>query len=175
LGGRGHELRSTLSDKPYGVVTLHRASNVDVPATLRGIARALEVIAEDLPLVFPMHPRTKARCTDAGITFSDRVRITPPLSYMEFLSLWRGADVVLTDSGGVQEETTALGVRCVTLRDNTERPVTLSEGSNRLAGVDPQAIIEVTRASRAEPPSTLRPRFWDGKAAERITRVLANA
>jgi UDP-N-acetylglucosamine 2-epimerase (non-hydrolysing) len=174
-GGRGHEVRRSFAGRPYGVVTMHRASNVDVPETLRGIAKALQCIAEDLPLVFPMHPRTKARCADAGVTFGDRIRMMPPLSYMEFLALWRGADVVLTDSGGVQEETTALGVRCVTLRENTERPVTLSEGTNRLAGVDPEAIVAVTRASRAEPPSRRRPRFWDGKAAERISQILARA
>jgi UDP-N-acetylglucosamine 2-epimerase (non-hydrolysing) len=171
-GGRGREIREQFGRRPYGVVTLHRPANVDDSVTLAGIVEALKEIARDLPLVFPMHPRTRARCSAAGIDVGPDIRTLPPLSYMEFLALWRDADVVLTDSGGVQEESTALGVRCVTLRETTERPVTLDEGTNRLAGTKPQGIVAATRASRSQPPSMRRPRYWDGAAAERILEIL---
>ena len=173
-GGRGLELRESFGARPYGVVTLHRPGNVDDAETLTGIMGALRTIARELPLVLPMHPRTRARCDACGIGPGPDIRVTPPLSYMEFLALWRDAEVVLTDSGGVQEECTALGVRCVTLRDNTERPVTLSDGTNILAGTTPQGIIEATRRSRSTPPSARRPPCWDGRAAERIAAVLAD-
>lgn len=172
-GGRGLALREALGARPYGVVTLHRPGNVDDAATLAAIVGALRTIAEDLPLVLPMHPRTRARCVACGIELGPDIRVTSPLSYLEFLALWRDAEVVLTDSGGVQEESTALGVRCVTLRDNTERPVTISDGTNILAGTEPRGIIEATRLSRSRPPSPRRPPCWDGRAAERIAGVLA--
>jgi len=166
------ELRRELQGRPYGVVTLHRPSNVDVEPTLRGLVGALRTIARDLPLVFPMHPRTRMRCEAAGIDLGPDIRVVPPLSYMDFLSFWKDAQLVLTDSGGLQEETTALGVRCVTLRDSTERPVTLAEGTNVLAGSDPDRILACVAESLASEPSPKRPRFWDGRAAERIAAVL---
>jgi UDP-N-acetylglucosamine 2-epimerase (non-hydrolysing) len=173
-GRRGEEAKRRFNGNPYGVITLHRPSNVDVPETLRDISKALKTIAEELPLVFPMHPRTRARCAASGIDFGDNIRVMPPLSYMEFLSLWRSAEVVLTDSGGVQEESTALGVRCVTLRWNTERPVTITHGTNILAGTDPDAIVSATRSVRSKAPSGRRPEFWDGAAAERIARIVSD-
>ena len=157
----------------YGVVTLHRPSNVDDPQTLRRIALALRDISAELPLVFPVHPRTRASLERSGAELGARVIRTPPLSYMEFLNLWKDAAVVLTDSGGLQEETTALGVPCVTLRENTERPITVDEGTNRLAGTDTARIREaVAGALRGESRPGRRPELWDGRAAERIVEVL---
>ncbi len=162
-----------LGDRAFGVVTLHRPSNVDVASTLHGIVDALRSIAEQLPLLFPMHPRTRSRCEAAGVEFGPNIHILPPLSYMEFLAVWKDAEIVLTDSGGLQEETTALGVRCVTLRHNTERPVTITHGTNRLAGTDSEAIVAAVTRSLAAPPSSRRPPLWDGRAAERIAAVMA--
>ena len=157
----------------YGVVTLHRPSNVDDPAALRRIAFALRDISQRLPLVFPVHPRTRVNLQKFGIDLGPRVLRTPPLSYMEFLNLWKDAAAVLTDSGGLQEETTALGVPCITLRDNTERPVTISEGTNVLVGSDPARIEQaVAKVLRGEIKAGRRPALWDGRAAERIVNIL---
>jgi UDP-N-acetylglucosamine 2-epimerase (non-hydrolysing) len=157
----------------YGVVTLHRPSNVDDAAALRRIAFALRDISQRLPLVFPVHPRTRVNLQKFGIDLGARVVRTPPLSYMEFLNLWKDAAAVLTDSGGLQEETTALGVPCITLRDNTERPVTLTEGTNVLAGTDPARIEQsVAKVLRGEIKAGRRPALWDGQAAERIVQIL---
>jgi UDP-N-acetylglucosamine 2-epimerase (non-hydrolysing) len=157
----------------YGVVTLHRPSNVDDAAALRRIAFALRDISQRLPLVFPVHPRTRVNLQKFGIDLGARVVRTPPLSYMEFLNLWKDAAAVLTDSGGLQEETTALGVPCITLRDNTERPVTLTEGTNVLAGTDPARIEQsVAKVLRGEIKAGRRPALWDGRAAERIVQIL---
>jgi UDP-N-acetylglucosamine 2-epimerase (non-hydrolysing) len=157
----------------YGVVTLHRPSNVDDPATFSRIASALRDISRELPLVFPVHPRSRANLDRFGIDLGPRVLLTPPLSYMEFLNLWKDAVVALTDSGGLQEETTALGVPCVTLRENTERPITVDEGTNVVAGTDPTRIREaVSRVVRGETKQGRRPHLWDGRAAERIVEIL---
>jgi UDP-N-acetylglucosamine 2-epimerase (non-hydrolysing) len=157
----------------YGVVTLHRPSNVDDAQTLRRIAHALCEISAEMPLVFPVHPRTRARLERSGVDLGARITRTPPLSYMEFLNLWKDAAVVLTDSGGLQEETTALGVPCITLRESTERPITVEEGTNRLAGTDPARIREaLAGVLRGEGPPGRRPQLWDGRAAERIVEVL---
>lgn len=157
----------------YGVVTLHRPANVDDPATLRGIAAALREISRRLPLIFPVHPRTAASLEHLDLDLGPRLIRTPPLSYMDFLNLWKDAAVVLTDSGGLQEETTALGVPCITLRDNTERPITVEEGTNTLAGTDPQRIRHaVADALRGEGRAGRRPALWDGHAAERIVAIL---
>lgn len=160
----------------YGVVTLHRPSNVDSAEGFAKIAGALTTIAAELPLIFPVHPRTRANLEKFGIDLGPNITLAGPQAYMAFLNLWKDAAVVLTDSGGLQEETTALGVPCVTLRENTERPVTVDEGSNVLAGTDPAVIIaEARKILRGEGKQGKRPALWDGKAAERIVAVLAAA
>lgn len=158
----------------YGVVTLHRPSNVDEPQAFARIAGALREIAQDVPLIFPVHPRTRANLEKFGIDLGPNVTLAGPQAYMAFLHLWKDAAVVLTDSGGLQEETTALGVPCITIRENTERPVTVDEGTNVLAGTDPEAIVrEARKVLRGEGKQGRRPQLWDGKAAERIVAVLA--
>ena len=160
----------------YGVVTLHRPSNVDSAEGFAKIAGALTTIAAELPLIFPVHPRTRANLEKFGIDLGPNITLAGPQAYMAFLNLWKDAAVVLTDSGGLQEETTALGVPCVTLRENTERPVTVDEGSNVLAGTDPAVIVAETRKIlRGDGKQGKRPALWDGKAAERIVAVLAGA
>jgi len=157
----------------YGVVTLHRPSNVDDQATLDGIAHALSKLSKDLPLVFPIHPRTKKNLEVFSISLNGRVAMTAPLSYMEFLNLWKDATMVLTDSGGIQEETTALGIPCLTLRDNTERPITVTEGTNMVVGNSPAKIIaEAKNILDGKVKEGRRPALWDGKASERIVEVL---
>jgi len=157
----------------YGVVTMHRPSNVDDPVMFARIAGALKEIATELPLIFPVHPRTRANIEKFGIDLGPNVTLAGPQAYMAFLNLWKDAAVVLTDSGGLQEETTALGVPCVTIRENTERPVTVEEGSNVLAGTDPEKIMaEARKVLRGEGKQGRRPHLWDGKAAERIVDVL---
>lgn len=159
----------------YGVVTLHRPANVDFETTLRGIAGALRMVSGHLPLVFPVHPRTRAGLDRFGIDLGAAVHLTEPLSYMDFLNLWKDARLVLTDSGGLQEETTALGVSCITIRDNTERPITVEEGTNVLAGIDPAPIIaESMKVLGGGGKIGRRPELWDGRAAERIVKILAN-
>ena len=158
----------------YGMVTLHRPSNVDHPATLAGIAGALKAISADLPLVFPVHPRTRGNLERLGVDLGPHIHLMAPQAYMSFLNLWKDAAVVLTDSGGLQEETTALGVPCVTLRENTERPVTVDEGSNVLAGTQPERIVALARAALGQrESSTRRPHLWDGQAAVRIVDAIA--
>lgn len=158
----------------YGVITLHRPSNVDQPETMARIAGALKEISNELPLIFPVHPRTRANLEKFGIDLGPNVTLAGPQAYMAFLNLWKDAAVVLTDSGGLQEETTALGVPCVTIRENTERPVTVDEGSNVLVGTDPVRIVEeARRVLRGEGKQGRRPHLWDGQAAERIVAILA--
>jgi len=161
----------------YGVVTLHRASNVDDPPTLARLAEALCLVSRELPLVFPVHPRTRAALERSGIGFSgERITLCGPQSYMDFLALWRDAALVLTDSGGLQEETTMLGVPCITLRDSTERPVTVEQGSNRLAGTQPEMIVVTAlQVLRTGAGGARRPALWDGRAAEPIVQILASA
>jgi UDP-N-acetylglucosamine 2-epimerase (non-hydrolysing) len=158
----------------YGVVTLHRPSNVDDPAMLAQLAGALRDIARGLPLVFPVHPRTRANLEKFDINLGPDITLVGPQGYMAFLDLWKDAALVLTDSGGLQEETTALGVPCITLRENTERPVTVEEGTNVLAGTVPQAITAAAgQILRGDGKQGRRPHLWDGKAAERIVAVLS--
>ena len=160
----------------YGVVTLHRPSNVDDPDMMRKIAGALKEISQALPLVFPVHPRTRANLEKFGIDLGDKVTLIGPQGYMAFLNLWKDAAVVLTDSGGLQEETTALGVACITIRENTERPVTVDEGSNVLAGTDPARILaEARKVLAGEGKQGRRPHLWDGQAAQRIVALLDQA
>lgn len=158
----------------YGVVTLHRPSNVDDPATFLAIARALRTIAESLPLIFPVHPRTKATMEKFGIELGPNITLVGPQGYMAFLNLWKDARMVLTDSGGLQEETTALGVPCITVRENTERPITVDEGTNVLAGTNPDVIVQAaSTVMEGGGKQGRRPELWDGRAAERIVAVLA--
>lgn len=159
----------------FGALTLHRPSNVDDEVTFRRLAMALRELSRDLPLVFPVHPRTRANIERFGIELGERVCLLPPLGYMDFLELWKDAALVLTDSGGLQEETTALGIPCLTLRDNTERPITIEQGTNVLAGTDPMLILAEARkilAGHGKPGR--RPDLWDGHAADRIVDVLCN-
>lgn len=160
----------------FGLLTLHRPSNVDDPAVLGRLLGVLREISDVLPLVFPVHPRTRARIEGAGLAgaVGDRVLLLPPLGYLDMLGLMGAARLVLTDSGGIQEETTALGVPCLTLRENTERPITVSEGTNTVVGTDPERI----RAAFHDVMSTggkrgRVPELWDGHAAERIAADLA--
>jgi len=171
-----NELKQQLQGKAagYGVITLHRPANVDDPKILKGILDALGEIAADLPLIFPVHPRTRQTMEKHGMSTGKNIHLLSALPYMEFLNLWKDAQIILTDSGGLQEESTALGVRCVTIRDNTERPVTIDQGTNVLAGTNPADVIRCARESLAKPPSKARPALWDGKAAQRIAQVLAD-
>ncbi len=157
----------------YGVVTLHRPSNVDDPIIFARVARALRDIGERIPLIFPVHPRTRANLEKFDIVLGANVTLTQPLSYMDFLNLWKDAAMVLTDSGGLQEETTALGVPCITLRENTERPITVDAGTNVLAGVDPDRIrLEAFKVLQGNGKRGRCPVLWDGKSAERIVEIL---
>jgi UDP-N-acetylglucosamine 2-epimerase (non-hydrolysing) len=160
--------------KQYGVVTLHRPSNVDDKDVLAEIMEALTRIAKYLPLIFAIHPRTEANLKKFGIVLPAEIHCTPPLSYMEFLHLWKDAGIVLTDSGGLQEETTAHGVPCVTMRENTERPVTVTEGTNILVGADALRIEKaVQQCLESESGySARKPEFWDGESAKRIVSCL---
>lgn len=160
--------RLGLTPGGYGLVTLHRPANVDDPATLADLTKALGEVARFCPLVLPAHPRARARLEPAP----PGVRIIEPAGYLDFVALQASAKVVLTDSGGVQEETTALGVPCLTLRDNTERPITITHGTNRLVGRDPRRIIEAARAAVAGGVPRRVPELWDGRAAERIAAVV---
>ncbi len=169
-------IKASLKEKHgrYGVMTLHRPSNVDTKHVLCGLVSAVNQIAEklDLAFVFPAHPRTRARLDEWNIQFHPSVTLTKPLPYMEFLNLWKDATLVLTDSGGLQEETTGLGVRCITLRESTERPVTVEHGTNILAGTNPENIVRLTNAALGAPISFRRPELWDGHAAERTVTAL---
>ncbi|KAB2923288.1 MAG: UDP-N-acetylglucosamine 2-epimerase (non-hydrolyzing) [Dechloromonas sp.] len=161
------------ADRRYGVVTLHRPSNVDDAAMMTRIGSALREIARELPLIFPVHPRTRNNLQQFGIDLGPDITLLPPQAYMPFLSLWKDAAVVLTDSGGLQEETTALGVPCLTIRENTERPVTVDEGTNLLVGTEPARIVaEARKVLRGDGKRGRRPQLWDGRAAERIVDIL---
>jgi UDP-N-acetylglucosamine 2-epimerase (non-hydrolysing) len=161
--------RVPVDDRGYAVLTLHRPSNVDRPETFRGILQAVNEVAQDMPVVFPVHPRTRQRIAEMGL--GDAVKpliVTDPLGYIDFLSLTSHARLILTDSGGLQEESTALGVPCLTLRENTERPITVTDGTNRIVGVDPLRIVAGYRAALNDGEVPRIPPLWDGRAAERI-------
>ncbi len=164
--------RHGLTPGSYGVVTLHRPANVDEPAALQGILEALLEIAADLPLVFPVHPRTRAKLPPASSLDGSRLRLLDPLSYIEFLSLMADAAAVFTDSGGIQEETTVLGIPCFTLRENTERPITIEQGTNVLAGTTKDSILAAWRKHGLNRPGARTPDLWDGHAAERCLHAI---
>ncbi len=156
----------------YAFMTLHRPSNVDNRDTFNEIAAALNEIAKERPIIFPVHPRTKKMMEQFKIEFSENIRQTAPLGFMESLYLWKDAEMVLTDSGGLQEETTALGVPCVTIRENTERPITVELGTNVLAGTSREGILKACAECMEKKQRASIPPLWDGKAAERIWDIL---
>jgi UDP-N-acetylglucosamine 2-epimerase (non-hydrolysing) len=172
------------ADSRYAVLTLHRPSNVDDPLILMNFLEALQALARHLPIVFPLHPRVKQqllrqgymcrRTPDNGEPLHGKgITYLDPLGYLDFIALVSRARLVLTDSGGVQEETTILGVPCLTLRDSTERPVTITHGTNRVIGADPSRIVDEALRTIDDPPRPNGgPRLWDGRAAERIVHIL---
>jgi UDP-N-acetylglucosamine 2-epimerase (non-hydrolysing) len=166
--------RQNLNGLPerYALVTLHRPANVDDGAILKRILQSLLEVSQDLRVIFPAHPRTRKRIADFG-QYSGQVQIVDPLPYLQFLGMQSRATVVITDSGGIQEETTYLGVPCLTLRENTERPVTVSLGTNVLVGRDPDKLrSEVSRVLAGEAKKGTIPPLWDGHAGERIAALL---
>lgn len=162
-----------ISRKGYVVLTLHRPSNVDDPVVLAGIIEALNSLSEKMPVIFPMHPRTRKKVEEARIRVSEGIKIIEPLGYLDFLKLVSEAKIVLTDSGGIQEETTVLKVPCLTLRENTERPVTVTEGTNRLIGMDRKRIVQAALEIMESGDIAGRiPELWDGHAGKRIIEIL---
>lgn len=166
-----------VSDLPgkYALVTLHRPSNVDDPVMLKKVMDTLIQISEDIPVLFPVHPRTRVRLSDNGINIpnENRLRLLDPVGYKQFIALQRNATVVVTDSGGIQEETTYLGVPCLTVRENTERPVTVTEGTNILVGQDMESLkTEISKILNGNQKIGKIPSLWDGKAGERIAQIL---
>jgi UDP-N-acetylglucosamine 2-epimerase (non-hydrolysing) len=166
-----------LEPEKYAVLTLHRPSNVDDTTVFGRLLDALDVIQRDLPIIFPVHPRTHQRLMDGvlgkRVSEMSQLRQVDPLGYLEFLKLMNHAKVVLTDSGGIQEETTILGVPCLTLRENTERPVTCEMGTNQLVGTNPNDILAAFhRIKSIDRISVVVPEYWDGNAAERLVAVL---
>jgi UDP-N-acetylglucosamine 2-epimerase (non-hydrolysing) len=159
--------------RPYAVLTLHRPSNVDSEAKLRRLLLAIEQISPELPILFPVHPRTQRMLNNGNSRFLSHLRLLPPVGYLDFLCLLSHARLVLTDSGGIQEETTVLGVPCLTIRENTERPVTVTLGTNQIVGEDPEKILAAARKIFHEEPKAPRvPPLWDGHAAERIVSII---
>jgi len=169
--------RLGLSSRGYTLVTLHRPSNVDQPQVFRGILEALGKLSEEKPVLFPVHPRTKKRIGEFGLegilASHPQLRLIDPLRYLEFLRLMDQAALLVTDSGGIQEETTFLGVPCITVRHNTERPITVTEGTNELVGTDPARLVEAGgRALRGSWKKGKIPALWDGRSGERIATIL---
>jgi UDP-N-acetylglucosamine 2-epimerase (non-hydrolysing) len=166
-------LRAEFKLEKFVLVTLHRPHNVDDPAALNEIMAALNEASADLPVIFPVHPRTRGRIAEYRIAISDQVRLSDPIGYVDFLALQAHAAVVVTDSGGVQEETTFLGVPCLTVRPNTERPITITMGTNRLVERRRDAIVSAIRSALNQSPAVTprRPEGWDGQAAERIVTL----
>lgn len=159
--------------KAYAVVTIHRPSNTEPPERLRDWMRALEQVAEQMPIIFPIHPRTQKVLDALGyVPKQNRLQLTKPVGYLDMLALMKDARIVLTDSGGIQEETTALAVPCLTLRDNTERPATLQAGTNTLVGSDPSRLPAAWEKALRKPLKPQRPEKWDGRAGQRIAEQL---
>jgi len=170
-----------LAEGGYAVLTMHRPSNVDERQNLKPLVEALIEIAERVPIIFPVHPRTKAKIEEFGLNEeinASSLKLIEPLGYVDFLRLYSGARFVVTDSGGLQEETTALGIPCLTIRENTERPITVEMGTNRVVGADPEKLkrsaFEILESDR-RPTDKRIPPLWDGKAAVRICEALLSA
>lgn len=161
-----------LRSREYGLITLHRPANVDDATHLQELMDAVGKVSVEVPLYFPVHPRTRTRLEQIRMPADSRVVLLEPLSYMDFLCMMAGARVVLTDSGGIQEETTVLGTPCLTLRDNTERPVTVEEGTNLLAGTTTHSILAAWETAKHKPRKESIPSFWDGCAAVRCRQVM---
>jgi UDP-N-acetylglucosamine 2-epimerase (non-hydrolysing) len=162
-----------LAGRPFGVLTLHRPANVDDPGVLAGILTAIGRLQRELPIIFPVHPRTRKVLGSHDLAALPGLILTEPLGYVDFMKLLSEARLVLTDSGGIQEETTVLGIPCLTLRNNTERPITIEQGTNTLVGLNPERILAAALRALAQPPRTARvPDLWDGRAAARIVDVL---
>ena len=161
----------------FTLVTLHRPSNVDDKDTLTGLMKALGEISAVCPVVFPVHPRTKKMLEEhallPGVTSNERIKLIEPVGYLDFLSLLENSALVITDSGGIQEETTYLGVPCFTMRENTERPATVTKGTNRLMGFKfDRVAAEARRVLRGKTKRGARPEYWDGKSADRIVKII---
>jgi len=171
---RGVPLPAGLKAGEYAVLTLHHPANVDAPERLASILRAINAVAERIPVVFPVHPRTASRLN--GARLHPAVRAVEPMSYLPFLGLVARCRLVLTDSGGIQEETTVLGIPCLTMRGNTEHPITCEVGTNVLVGTDPERIVRGAEAVLERPVGRLKPAppKWDGHAADRIVDILLN-
>jgi UDP-N-acetylglucosamine 2-epimerase (non-hydrolysing) len=168
-----HQGGNGLHRQRHAVVTLHRPANVDDSAVLKGILESLIEVSHDLEVMFPAHPRTRQRIADFGLN-ARQLHVVDPLPYVDFLALQSRATVVITDSGGIQEETTYLGVPCLTVRENTERPITVSLGTNVLVGRDPQKLrTELALILAGKGKKGTVPPLWDGKAGERIAALLA--
>ena len=163
----------------YALVTLHRPANVDVPEVLERLLKTLVEISRQVPIIFPVHPRTRAHIRTGGLQGllqQGRIAMLPPLGYLELLGLMESAKVVLTDSGGIQEETTALGVPCITLRENTERPITVSQGTNTIVGSNPERIMAAfDEVMKTGGKAGRVPELWDGRAAERIASEICKS
>jgi UDP-N-acetylglucosamine 2-epimerase (non-hydrolysing) len=172
VGNSRPEVLSVVGADSYGLVTLHRPALVDSIETLRAMVSALSELSEELQLIFPVHPRTQAKISEGQIAASSRLHFVSPMAYLDFVAAQSGARLVITDSGGVQEETTCLGVPCVTARDNTERPITLTHGTNVLAGTNPASVLAAARSALKSDVSDRRPELWDGKTAARIVTAL---
>lgn len=159
----------------FALVTLHRPGNVDAPEKLREIVAGLQDVSTEIPILFAVHPRTRARLDSFGIDIGERgrIRLLDPLGYVDFLALTVNAALVITDSGGIQEETSFLGIPCLTVRPNTERPVTITQGTNRLVDGDRGAIASAARSALQRDVAPGRPELWDGKAAGRIVDAIA--
>lgn len=179
---KGSNVREKLNliENEYAVLTLHRPSNVDEQETLTNLLDAIITISEKIPVIFPVHPRTRNNIEKFGLAErveKSNIHLIDPLGYIDFMRLYSGAKLVLTDSGGLQEETTALGIKCLTLRENTERPITITHGSNILVGTNPEKIKSVAFEALSNETNNLDekiPPLWDGKAAERICDALVN-
>lgn len=175
---RNYGRSQKVAERNYALLTLHRPSNVDDPVTLERLIKVVSEVSEKLPVIFPVHPRTQQKIGQAGllsVLSEERVIMLPPVSYLEMLGLMQAAKMVLTDSGGLQEETTALGVPCITLRENTERPITVTEGTNTIVGTDPAKIMQCVEEVLINGGKSGRvPEYWDGMAAQRIVAEIVS-